>query len=353
MGGGTQTSTTKSAPWKGQQKYLLKGFDKAEDMFNKMPEYYPDETLAGFDPTQTMAQNAIQGYTTGNRALGMQQGAESALNRSMGGYTGFDSGQTKDLMAGNVRTGVGTPYSAMENALTQGVMGNLKGNILPGLRQQTTTYQPGGGSRGNLVQNKAIASAVKSGLTQPLAEMYGDAYQTAQGMRLPTAQLGIGQQQFGQQQYPTTMQAPLGMYGALGDVGSARRAMTQSGIDRNMARYQYEATAPQQALANYMNMVQGNYGGQSTQTVPGPTGMQNLSSAVGMMGTIASLSDARLKENVEKIGTHKGLGIGIYKYNFPWSPKTEVGVMAQEVEKVKPEAVINIDGIKAVDYGKL
>ena len=151
MGGGTQTSTTKSAPWKGQQKYLLKGFDKAENMFNKMPEYYPDETLAGFDPTQTMAQNAIQGYTTGNRALGMQQGAEGALARSMGGYTGFTPGQTSDLMAGNVRTGAGTPYSAMENALTQGVMSNLKGSILPGIRQQTTTYQPGGGSRGNLV----------------------------------------------------------------------------------------------------------------------------------------------------------------------------------------------------------
>ena len=353
MGGGTQTSTTKRAPWKGQQKYLLKGFKKAEDMFNKMPEYYPDETLAGFDPTQTMAQNAIQGYTTGPRALGMQQGAEGALSRSLHGYTGFTPGQTADLMAGNVRTGPGTPYGAMENALTQGVMSNLKGEILPGIRQQTMTYQPGGGSRGNLVQNKAIASAVKSGLTQPLAEMYGDAYTQAQGMRLPTAQMGIGQQQFGQQQNPTTMQAPLAMYSALGDVGAARRAMTQSQIDRNMARYQYEATAPQQALANYMNMVQGNYGGQSTQTVPGPTGLQNLSSAVGILGTIASISDGRLKENIERVGTLKGLGIGLYKYNFPWSPKTEIGVMAQEVEKVKPEAVVEVGGVKAVDYGKL
>ena len=389
MGGGTQVSTSESAPWKGQQKYLLKGFDKAESMFNKIPEYYPDETLAGFDPTQIMAQNAIQGYITGPRALGMQQNAENVLasmggasSQAMGygaglarnlspgqygGLTPFNQGQYANLMAGNVPRGPGTPYGEMESALTQGVMGNLKENILPGIRQQQVGYQPGGSSRGNLVQNQAIAKAVKSGLTQPLAQMYSDAYQTAQGMRLPAAQMGIGQQQYGMgyglqggqlgqaalSQYPGVMQAPLGMYGALGGVGASRRAMTQAGIDRNMARYQYEATAPQQALANYMNMVQGNYGGQTTQTTPGPTGMQNMSSAIGMIGTLAALSDARLKENIEQIGTHKGLGIGIYKYNFPWSPKTEVGVMAQEVEKVKPEAVIEVGGVKAVDYGKL
>ena len=55
--------------------------------------------------------------------------------------------------------------------------------------------------------------------------------------------------------------------------------MTQSGIDRNMARYQYEATAPQQALANYMNMIGGNYGGTSTQTSP-----------VDAMGTLGGLA---------------------------------------------------------------
>lgn len=354
MGGGsTKVSTSESAPWKGQQKYLLKGFNKAETAFNKMPDYYPDESLAGFDPLQTMAQNAIEGYVTGPRSLGMQQGAQDSLMRSMTGYTGFTPGQTANLMAGYVPRGPGTPYGEMEHALSQGVIGNLQQNILPGLRTQQVQYQPGGSSRGNLVQNQAISKAVKSGLTQPLAEMYGNAYQTAQGMRLPTAQLGIGQQQFGQQQYPTISQAPLAMYSALGDVGAARRAMSQAVIDRDMARHQYLATAPQQALANYMNMVQGNYGGQSIQTTPGPSGMQNLSSAVGMIGTLASLSDARLKENVERVGTHQGLGIGIYKYNFPWSPKTEVGVMAQEVEKVKPEAVIEVGGVKAVDYGKL
>ena len=51
--GSTQVSTSSTAPWKGQQKYLLKGFDKAESVFNTIPEYYPGETVAGFDPMQS------------------------------------------------------------------------------------------------------------------------------------------------------------------------------------------------------------------------------------------------------------------------------------------------------------
>ena len=55
--------------------------------------------------------------------------------------------------------------------------------------------------------------------------------------------------------------------------------MTQEGINRAMARDQYAKNAPQQALANYMNMIGGNYGGTSTQTSP-----------VDAMGTLGGLA---------------------------------------------------------------
>jgi len=351
MGGGTTVKTTTAEPWKEQIPYLTSGFDAAKALYNKgIPEYYPGETLAGFDPAQTAAHQATLGYAMGPRAAAMQQGAEGALGRSLGGYTGFTPRQTYDLMAGNVRTGAGTPYSAMENALTQGVMGNLKGNILPGLRDQLMrTGQQGGSSRNDLVQNKAIASAVQAGLTKPLAQMYTDAYQTAQGMRLPTAQMGIGQQQFGQQQYPTTMAAPLSLYGAMGDVGQQRRAMSQEAMNRDMARYQYQATAPQQALANYMSMITGNYGGTTTQTSP-----KDNSAMLGMLGKIGGaliMSDIRTKRDIKPVGKYKGMGV--YDYKYKDSPKQYRGLMAQEVEQHMPEAVVNIGGVKHIDYGKV
>jgi hypothetical protein len=60
-------------------------------------------------------------------------------------------------------------------------------------------------------------------------------------------------------------------------------------------------------------------------------------------------SDVRLKENIERIGTHD-TGIGLYKYNFKGDPKPQIGVLAQELEKVKPEAVHDVGGVKMVDF---
>jgi hypothetical protein len=65
-----------------------------------------------------------------------------------------------------------------------------------------------------------------------------------------------------------------------------------------------------------------------------------------------TLSDRRLKKNIERIGTHR-LGIGIYKYDYVWGEHA-VGVMADEVKTVMPEAVIRgADGYDRVDYSRL
>ena len=362
MGGGTQVSTSTTEPWEEQKGYLTGGFDQAKKIYDQgAPGYYPNETLAGFDPAQTYAQHKVMGYAGGPRAAGMQAGGEGALMRSLGGYTGFNPQQSFDLLAGNVRTGAGTPYGAMENALTQGVIGNLQQNILPGLRQQQVQYQPGGSSRAGLEQNKAIAKAVKSGLTKPLADMYSNAYQTAQGQRLPAANQIIGQQQYGQQMYPSIMNAPMSMYGAMGKVGADRRAMTQSTIDRDMARYEYDANAPQNALRNYMAMVTGDYGSTTQQTTPGPSGLDQMGQVAGIVGTLGKAfgwSDIRLKDNIIHIGTDKGYNI----YSWDWNREAlelgidtpTYGVMAQEVLETNPDAVALMDnGYYAVNYGEL
>ncbi len=353
-GGGTETSISLTEPWEEQKPYLTGGFKEAQRLYNRgAPEYYPGETLAGFDPMEKAAQQATLGYAMGPRAAGMQAGGEGALMRSLGGYTGFTRGQAGDLLAGNVRTGAGTPYGAMENALTQGVMGNLQKNILPGIRQQQVMYQPGGSSRGALEQNKAVSAAVQSGLTKPLAQMYGDAYQTAQGMRMPMSQSIIGQQQYGQQMYPSIMNAPLGMYGAMGGVGEQRRAMTQEGIDQDMARYQYQSNAGQNALRNYMAMVTGDYGSTTTSTTPAPKD-NTIANLIGTLGSayLMAGSDIHVKENIIPEGT-KWKGLNVYNYNYIGDSTPRRGVMAQQVEGIYPDAVTTINGVKHVNYGAI
>lgn len=74
--------------------------------------------------------------------------------------------------------------------------------------------------------------------------------------------------------------------------------------------------------------------------------------ASGLASGIAAFSDRRLKTNISRVGQTDD-GIPLYRYRYKWSPTMEVGVMAQDVEKIKPYAVKNVLGYKAVDYSQL
>ncbi len=76
-------------------------------------------------------------------------------------------------------------------------------------------------------------------------------------------------------------------------------------------------------------------------------------------GTAIAVSDARLKTNIIKIGSLAN-GLGVYIWDWTkqavelFNPDYNVGVIAQEVEKVIPEAVvIDPSGFLKVDYARL
>ena len=67
---------------------------------------------------------------------------------------------------------------------------------------------------------------------------------------------------------------------------------------------------------------------------------------------IFTLSDKRAKENLELVGDLAGK-LGVYSHNYKGSEKREVGLLAQEVEQVVPDAVICAGAFKAVSYGRV
>lgn len=75
-------------------------------------------------------------------------------------------------------------------------------------------------------------------------------------------------------------------------------------------------------------------------------GLFGLGSSGIMAG--AMMSDRRLKSNIVRLGDHP-LGIGWYEYDI--HGRREQGVMAQELQRVKPEAVVTLpNGYLAVRY---
>jgi hypothetical protein len=62
-------------------------------------------------------------------------------------------------------------------------------------------------------------------------------------------------------------------------------------------------------------------------------------------------SDIRIKENISQVGSLDN-GLPVYLFNYKGNKTPQIGLMAQDVEKVNNEAVVEIDGIKHVYYGK-
>jgi hypothetical protein len=89
-----------------------------------------------------------------------------------------------------------------------------------------------------------------------------------------------------------------------------------------------------------------------TITPPKPMSIQDLARLAGGAGAaMTAFSDSRVKENIRLVGKEKGFNI--YEFKYKGLEGRYKGVMAQEVEKIRPDAVTEVNGIKAVFYDKI
>jgi hypothetical protein len=158
-------------------------------------------------------------------------------------------------------------------------------------------------------------------------------------------------------------------------MGWARR-MDVTGLGRGLAG----ASTAAYAGATGAGQTAGN-----TMMSAGNQYMQGLQQGAGTLGTIASgqasiynaamqqqdplaqivgtglgiyagkVSDRRLKENIELVGKDERTGLNLYEFSYKkGSGKRYVGVMADEVEKLYPDAIFVMpDGFMAVNYTML
>lgn len=83
---------------------------------------------------------------------------------------------------------------------------------------------------------------------------------------------------------------------------------------------------------------------QQTQAARGST--------IGALGGLFSLSDPKAKEDKERVGTAEN-GLPIYSFKYKGSPQTQIGLMATDVKKKRPDAVRKgPQGLLMVDYDR-
>ncbi len=184
--------------------------------------------------------------------------------------------------------------------------------------------------------------------------------------------------QFRQSQYNTAVSNALGPLADLkqGDINNLYGiGNLQRGLDLQTKQAPFNALgAGTDILANLMHEGQGTKAttvktggglggllggiGQIGGAVSGLGGLSSAAGAAGLGSTLGSIgsalamfSDPRLKENIKFVGRENGHNV--YEFSYRGEPQRFIGVMADEVQETHPEAVEEIEGYLAVNYGMI
>ncbi len=345
---GNTTTTTNSSPWTGQQPFLTgntqSGGNGLSSYFpsgatlpgtngvsatgnnsipgvlpaaaslyqNYAPQYFPSSTVAPFNPTQ----EAGQALETN---LGMN--GTSSVGAANNGLTAINSGSL---------LGAGNPYfSDMAH--------NVMSQVVPGIE---STF-----AGGNDMNEPGAAFATSQGAATALGNL---AYQNYNDQ--------IKNMLSGSAIAPTIQGANLQDAQMVQDAGGQQQQQAQAQLNDLINRFNFQQQLPYNMLNTYSGLVNGNFGGTNTTTQPyfGPTMGSQIMSGLGDAAALAAIyasSDRRLKTDIRRIGTADN-GLPIYCYRYRGEITPHIGFMADEVEQIHPEAVIEGPfGFKMVNYG--
>lgn len=108
-----------------------------------------------------------------------------------------------------------------------------------------------------------------------------------------------------------------------------------------------QANITQQTGSNIANTITGVANTTAAGIVGGANAIQQGRADLLTAG-VTAVCDIKLKENIKKVGQLDN-GLPLYIFNYIGDNQLHINVMAQDVEKVKPEAVIEINNIKHVN----
>ena len=346
MGGqssSTQTQQSQTAPWEAAQPMLQGILGQLSTGLNN----------TGLTAAETGAINTLQSNAAkGNPYAGQIGGSAQSLL----------SGGGADAQAGNLRDNLG----AFRSQLTPYANGSMVGNN-PALVAQLAQIRDD------------VANSV-NGQFAAAGRDFSGANQMAYGRGVAAGQAPVIAAQYNQD-VANQIAAANAVYNAGNTTAGALSGLQQNylanqgqgvaaaqsaldaqnyGANATLAAEAQRRGIPVQALGLLANIgvpIAG-LGKQSSGTT---TGTQEMSGAE-QFGTIAKgigsiltglapfkPSDMRLKQDISLVGRLFD-GTPVYGYRYRGAPAYHIGLMAQDVEKTTPHAVIEISGYKAVDY---
>jgi hypothetical protein len=313
-GGKTQTVQQTNQPPEYLRPFVTDAAQQAANLYNtNKTQFFPGQTYVDLDPAT-------------QQALGLTQ------QRALAGSPVV--GEAQDLAQATLRGDFlnANPYA---DAQFDQIGSAIRRNLNSGAAAGGAGYADSG----------AFANAQADAIGRAATNFYGQNY--ANERQLQQGAIGMA---------PGLAQQDYTDLAALSSVGARNEAQQQAMLQDAMSRHYAQYDLPRQDLANYVQALQGTaYGGTSTSQQPyqGPNmGTQLLGAGLSALPFLFSLSDRRAKTDIKKVGKLDN-DLPVYSYRYKGDPRPMIGVMAQDVAKVKPDAVAKLPGgLLAVDYSK-
>lgn len=346
-------------------EFVSKGIEGLAGQVTDLSKADPYSFVAGPDALQTQAaqgasalsSSPVQGILNGVATAGPQSVQAASLLDNLPAYMSpytkdvvdasladYDFGAGQQDAQARLDLGGDTTFGGSGGALYRSALGGQlargRGTLSAGLRDQA--FNTGASLSGQDADRRQQASMSNASLAeQALARQAAAAQAMGSEGRANVdtqSQIGAILQQLAQ----TRAVAPLSLLGT--------QATLFGGLPLGLLQGQTQDGTMSGTSTSKTSDPMGAIGGLLAGAGSLATGLGGL--GLGF-GAAAKASDRRLKRDIVKLGERPD-GLGVYFFRYLWSPIQHIGVMAQEVLKVKPEAVLTMpNGFYAVDYGML
>lgn len=279
MGGSSQpvSQTTRIEKSPGQLELERLAMPQLREFAANPPQYYPENAVAGFDPSQTQGQEAVLGATP-NQASVVGSAADASRF--------FTSGDVLDV---NRNPGLAGHIAAA----TRPIYSNLTERVLPAIRSGANQAGQFGGSRQGIAESLAARdAATAAGDTS--AKIVSGAY--GQGLDAMAKGLGLA---------PTTAQALTIPGTTTSAVGDVRQDMAQQLLNQDVSRFNYSQMLPL-SIGETLARISGAFGPLGATTTASTAQPNPLMSGLGGAATGAALGGTLLPG----VGAIPGAAIG-------------------------------------------
>jgi hypothetical protein len=246
-GGSKTTSVEKSEPWKEQVPYLKEIFGQASALYHSdKPKYFPGSTVAGFSPETEAALLA-----------------QASRARRGSPLTAAARGQLQDVLRGNY-LGQGNPYFAQ-----------MAQRIADTVTPQVNSQFAAAGRYGSGAQSGALGQALAGEIGSLAYQNYAD--ERANQLRASELAPDVAQQDYAD-------------IDRLAAVGAQRDQKAQAQLDDRINRFNFAQQLPFNKLAQYQDLISGNYGQSRTLTQRSSSSPLDIASGgLGLLGQFLSL----------------------------------------------------------------